>query len=544
MVEVIGLSFAFVFGVLVKQIGLPPLVGFLAAGFALNIWGPMLGMPAETGPILEHVAHLGVLLLLFTVGLKLKIKNLVEPVVVGGALLHFTVTVAVFFAGFQIFLAVPVNTALLLAVALSFSSTVLAAKVLEAKRELRVLHGRVAIGILVIQDLIALVVLSLAAGQEPTVWAFSVFLLPLLRPLLYGMLDLTEHDEMLVVMGMVLAIVVGGMGFQVVGLSSELGALAMGVMLSGHSRSTELSESLWGLKEIFLVGFFLQIGMNGLPTQSDLLFALALTLALPVKAAVFYGLLVLFRLRARNAFLGALSLTCYSEFGLIVAARVLPDYLVPLAVSVALSFVVAAPLNRFAHPLYDRLRRFLEPLERQTRHLDEQPVSLGDASVLILGMGRTGAAAYDQITARGMRVRGLDADPAKVAMHAQAGRNVVYADAEDVNLWHGLGVAQLKAVILAMPEPEGLLKATRELRKLGYEGPVIANALYQDVAIRARAAGADETYLTMQGAGMGLANIACQYVSGEKGQDRSTGSASSTEPQMAPAPGFQSGGSV
>ncbi len=70
MFEVIVISFAFFFGLAVRQIGLPPLVGFLAAGFAINIFGPALGLPDNTRGTLDHVAHLGMLMLLFTVGLR------------------------------------------------------------------------------------------------------------------------------------------------------------------------------------------------------------------------------------------------------------------------------------------------------------------------------------------------------------------------------------------------------------------------------------------------------------------------------------------
>ncbi|MDZ7770462.1 MAG: cation:proton antiporter [Woeseiaceae bacterium] len=79
--------------------GLPPLVGFLGAGFAINYFGPYLGLPSETGEILDHVAHLGVLMLLFTVGLKLKLRQIVQPQVIGGALLHFAISVAIFAPG-------------------------------------------------------------------------------------------------------------------------------------------------------------------------------------------------------------------------------------------------------------------------------------------------------------------------------------------------------------------------------------------------------------------------------------------------------------
>lgn len=523
MIEVLALSFAFVFGVLVRLAGLPPLVGFLAAGFALNYYGPAVGLPEAAGPVLDHVAHLGVLLLLFTVGLKLRLRNLVEPVVIGGALLHFLVTTGVFAAGLVLLAGVEPRTAVLLAVALAFSSTVLAAKVLEAKRELRAFHGRVAIGILIIQDLIALAVLSVAGGHTPTPAALLVLGLPLLRPVLYWLLDIAGHDELVVVMGAVLAIAVGGQGFELLGLSPELGALAMGVLLSGHSRAQEISQALWGVKEVFLVGFFLQIGMAGLPDTEALLFALAFAALLPLKGLLFFALLILFRLRGRNAFLGSLSLSCYSEFGLIVASGVLDErWLVPLALTVALSFVIAAPLNRLSHPLFDRFEAFLRRFERRSYHPDEQPVSLGSAELLILGMGRTGTAAFSHLAGQGIDVAGIDADPAKVAEHQAQGRSVVYADAEDVCFWNGLELGALRGVILATPDLEGKLIAVRQLRRRGFSGPIVAQIMYEDEEARMRRAGVDEVYMAMAGAGIGLAGTAWETLQ-RKGRRRRSG---------------------
>ena len=134
MVEALAIAFAYGLGLVVRFIGLPPLVGFLAAGFALNAAGPSVGLPHEAGEVLSHVAHLGVLLLLFTVGLKLRLRSLVQPEVIGGGLLHFAVSVVVLAPGLYWLLGLSWSTAILLAVALAFSSTVLAAKTLEAKR--------------------------------------------------------------------------------------------------------------------------------------------------------------------------------------------------------------------------------------------------------------------------------------------------------------------------------------------------------------------------------------------------------------------------
>lgn len=512
MFEVISLSFAFFFGLAVRRFGLPPMVGFLAAGFAIHAVGPRLGLPAESGAILDHVAHLGVLLLLFAVGLKLRLGQLAQPQVFGGALIHSAITTAVFSFGFVVFLRLDWSTALLLGVILSFSSTVFSAKVLEAKRDIGAFYGRTAIGILIVQDIIALAVLALYSGQAPSPWALALLAaLPLLRPVLHWLVDVSGHDELMVLAGMLLAVVAGGAGFQAVGLGAEIGALVMGLLLSTHPRANELSDALWGLKEIFLVGFFLQIGMSGLPGPSDLMLALALVVLLPLKGALYFALLLAFRLRARTAFLTAANLTAYSEFSLIVAAAVLPEWLVPLALAVSLSFVCAAPLDRFADRLFERLEPWLEGFEARRVHRDELPTDLGAATVLILGMGRTGTAAYDQMEGP-FRALGIDADSYRVAGHVAAGRNVLFADVEDAAFWRGLKMAKVEGAILAMDSVEAKESAARALRAKGFHGPIIAHALYEDHVLRLKTAGADHIYQTMNQAGIGLADQAARAI--------------------------------
>lgn len=506
MPEAIWISFAFGLGLLVKTIGLPPLVGYLAAGFVLSGLSAATEITIEATDALAHIAHLGVLLLLFTVGLKLKLRSIVSPEVIGGSLLHFAITCAIFTPGIYLLMDLSWKTALLLAIALSFSSTVLAAKVLESKRELRAFHGRVAIGILIMQDLIALVVMSLAAGQTPSGWALIVFGLPLLRPLLFRLLDASGHDELLVLLGLLSALVLGGAGFEAVGLSSELGALVFGAMLASHPRAQELAKSLWSVKEMFLVGFFLQIGIGGLPDSQALIFAVVASLVLPLKGVLFFLLLIVFRLRARSSFLSSLALTNYSEFGLIVASVALPEWLVPLAISVSVSFLISAPLNRFSHTVFERFGRGLSRFEGSKHHPDEQPLSLGDTRILIMGMGRTGTAAYDWLKDEEPKLMGLDSDQVKAEKHREDGRNVVFADAEDATFWGGLDMPAVEAVILSMGDIEGQVIATRTLRKMGFGGYIVAHTMYEDGARQIREAGADNAYLTMNETGVALAS--------------------------------------
>ncbi len=514
MSEALWISFAFMLGLLAKTVGLPPLVGYLAAGFALSGLATVTGVALEHSTALDHLAHLGVLLLLFTVGLKLKLRSILSPEVIGGGLLHFSITCVVFTPAIWLLLGGEWLTALLLAIALSFSSTVLAAKVLESKRELRAFHGRVAIGILIMQDLIALGVISIASGESPSPWSLLLFGLPLLRPVLFRLLDASGHDELLVLLGLLLALVLGGLCFEKLGLSAELGALLFGAMLANHPRAIELSKSLWSVKEVFLVAFFVQIGINGLPDQQALVFALVAALALPLKGVLFFFLLLTFRLRARSSFLTTLSLSNYSEFGLIVASVALPQWLVPLAIAVSLSFVISAPINRIAHGLYERHAARLTPFEGHRRHPDEQPISLGDTRILVMGMGRTGSAAYDRLFEREPRIMGLDSDPAKARMHLKAGRNVVFGDGEDTTFWQELHMPKLRAVILAMSDIEGTVIAVRMLRHKGFTGYIIAHTMFADEADKIKEAGANEAYLTMNETGVALASHIDDYLSG------------------------------
>ena len=503
--EVAWILSAFVLGLLARQIGLPSLVGFLVAGFALSRFGYV------TVPALEHLAELGVELLLFTVGLKLRFKSVFRPEVFGGALFHLLLSTALVAPALLWLTDLNNKASVLLAIGLGFSSTVVAVKVLEQKRELRAFHGRVSIGILIVQDLVAIALLSISSGQSPSTWALLLFGLPLLRPVLFKLIDWSGHDELLALLGLACALVLGGALFKWLGLSAELGALALGALLAGHPRAKEMSDSLWGLKEIFLVGFFLKIGLLGLPDIDMLWIAALLMLLLPIKAVLFFYLLLLFGLRARTAFLSALSLANFSEFALIVvhvgtdAGLFDAQVLVLMAIAVSFSFMISAPLNRFAHELYQRYEKPLLRFERNRRHPDDSPLSLGSATVLILGMGRVGSGAYDFLSSRDFRVVGLDSDPGKVEQQIGEGRRVVYADAEDPGLWTRLKLDYLQSVMLAVPDLEAKCMAARELRRVGFTGLISSTNVYPEEESAILEAGCDLTFNYFNEAGVGFA---------------------------------------
>ena len=490
----IMISFAFGLGLLVKHLGLPPLVGFLLAGFTLSTMG------YQSNESLEQISHLGVLLLLFSVGLKIRFKSLLRLEVLLGSLLHMALIGSLFLLLLVTLADIPRNAAWIIAIALSFSSTVIAAKILESKRELRAFHGRTAIGILIIQDLVAVAVLGFSGNNELSPWAILLFGFLFLKPLLHKLLELSGHDELLVLFGLLVALVIGAGSFQQAGFSSELGALLLGVLFSGHARASELGKSLWGLKEIMLIGFFLHIGLSGHPTLETFGLALLFILLLPLKAILFFFILLMFRLRARSSFLTAVSLATYSEFGLILAnlgvkqGWIHSEWLVLFAVTVALSFIITAPLNRHSHQLYGFFQAWLERFESSKRHPDDEPISLGNSHILVMGMGRIGTGAYDTLTQLGHRVIGLDSDPAKAEGHRQQGRRVLYADAEDPGLWQNLILEGIHSILLALPDMEAKLVAARQLRGVGFDGQISATVTFPEEVEKIKQAGANLAY--------------------------------------------------
>jgi predicted Kef-type K+ transport protein len=261
---VILVSFAFGFGLALARLGLPPMVGFLLAGFAFN----MAGLSKPLG--LDLVADLGITLLLFSIGLKLNVRGLLKAEIWASTTAQMLVTTAlmcgVLLLGQKMF-PVPLmemswQSILVLGFALAFSSTVFAVKVLDDKGDLTALYGRIAIGILIMQDLFAVLFLSISEGKVPSVWALSVLALPLLRPLLFYLLDKAGHGELFILCGLFFALGVGAEGFALVGLKPDLGALFVGVLIADHPRASELSKAMFGFKELMLVGFFLSIGMK------------------------------------------------------------------------------------------------------------------------------------------------------------------------------------------------------------------------------------------------------------------------------------------
>ena len=497
------IAVAYLLGFLASQIGLPPLVGFLLAGFTLSSLG------ASGGAFLNEMADVGVTLLLFTIGLKLNVRQLLRPEVWGVATAHMVATtlgVAILVwmlagLGLAMLSEMTPATALLLAFALSFSSTVFAVKVFEDKGGMGSQYGRVAIGVLIVQDIAAVVFLAASTQKLPSPWAVGLLVgLFVARPLLLALLKRAGHGELLVLFGLVLAL--GGSGlFELVGLKGDLGALFFGVLLAQHDKAGELAKSLLSLKDLFLVGFFLSIGMAVTLSADTVIMSLVLMLLIPAKALLFFLLFSRFRLRTRQATFAALSLSNFSEFGLIVAAIATANgwlseqWLVVMALVVVLSFIVASPLNAFQDWIFGYLKPRLMRLEHSKRLPEDEHLSVAPARVLICGMGRIGSSAYNRLVEEyGVDgVAGVDFDENKFHFHARDGHRVIHGDSSNPDFWSRLTDApdSFERILLCMPNHNANLRSAEAARAWGYTGFLAAVIKYSDEEAPLRAAGVD-----------------------------------------------------
>ncbi|MBV1906951.1 MAG: cation:proton antiporter [Pseudomonadales bacterium] len=512
--DVTWVSLAFFLGFLSTRVGLPPLVGFLATGFLLNYLG------VTSGEALQKLADLGITLLLFTVGLKLNLKVLIRPQVWSVTALHILITIATFgmliFAlallNLSLFSKLTFHHSLILAFALSFSSTVFVVKSLEEKGEINSLHGRIAIGILIMQDLVAVVFLAASTSKLPSPWALLLLLLFPLRPLLNHLLQKTGHGELLILYGLVLAL--GGAElFELGGVKDDLGALVMGVLISTHPKSRELAKSMLGFKDLFLIGFFLSIGLSGQLSLEALLIGLLFVPFIFAKSALFFTLMTAFQLRARTSLLASLSLTNYSEFGLIVAAISVSNgwldaqWLVALAIALSLSFLIAAPLTKVDDRLYRRFRNIWIKFQRAERLPDDVVLSTLGATTAIFGMGRIGSGAYSKMRElHGETVVGIDFDIERVEYYQSMQQNVLYGDPSDADFWDKMEQDHnIELVMLALPNLQTNLNALEQLRAISFSGRISAIARFPDEVSLLKEAGATAVFNVYTEAGAGFA---------------------------------------
>jgi len=509
--ELFALIIAFILGFIMRLLRFPPMLGFLIAGFILNIYGVA---PAD---LINKISELGILLLLFTIGLKLNIKSLVKGHAWKGGLVQMLLNVILFglifmllgYLGVYFFEGTPVRIIALISFALAFSSTVFAVKVLEESGEMTGIQGKTAIAILIIQDVLAVLFLSISSGKVPSVWAVLLLGLPLLRKPIIWLLKKSGHGEMLILFGFMLALS-GAELFSAAGIKPDLGALVAGMIIANNPKSDELAKAMMYFKEFFLIAFFLSIGLSGDPEWWMLGIAFILILMLPLKGFLYFRILTFLGLRARTSYQISASLLNYSEFGLIVASMAVAqnmistEWLIVISLAVSLSFLVSAPVNTYLD--FSVFEKFLIRFEKPVRITEEETIRIGTSDILVFGLGKTGIKVYDLLAAQfGKRVMGIDDNYDIILEYKQAGKNVTAGDATDSQFWGRLQPGKVSLVLLTMNNHAANLVAAINLKKNRPNIKIAALSRYEDESRELEEAGADIVVNLFEEAGIGFA---------------------------------------
>lgn len=497
------ITLALLAGFAFRKAGYPPLLGYLLVGFITSELS--IGSADELAPL----ADAGILMLLFTIGLKLQPQSLMPAYVWGSAILHIVIVVPMTAALIMIIgnLFEPLafgsyRTPWMLAFALSFSSTVLAVKMFEERGDANALYARIAIGVLVIQDVLAVVWLVFSTGHWPSPWALLLLGLPLLRGPLGRLFRTIGHGELLLLSGIVLTFASAAL-FEAVHLKEGLGALVAGALLAAADRTKarELYRQLLGLKNLLLVAFFLQIGYYGWPSMHMLMVAAIFAVVIVLRPLVYFVLLTSFGLRARTAWYTGISLFSYSEFGLIVGTvavsngQLQSDWVTTLALVLAVSFFLATPVNNLIHELYRRFEGPLERYQKADRLPMEQIGSVGDAQIAILGMGRIGREAYATLDLELDRIIGVEENFERWQMLQEMKINSIHGDATDRLFWEQVGLLRMDLILVGLSNYRENLEIVSLARELGYQGKLAVVARFPDERAELESLGCIAFYL-------------------------------------------------
>jgi Kef-type K+ transport system membrane component KefB len=504
-------------GLLLRQ---PLIIVYILLGIALGPSGIKL---VQSQDVVDLLAQVGIAILLFLVGLELNpdyVRRIgAVAVATGLGQLSFTIII-----GFLLTLLLGKDwlTALYIAIALTFSSTIIIVKLLSDKRELDTLHGRIAIGFLIVQDIaviVALVAMSVLgggqAGEQGLAQVLGAIALKLaalgagmylaMRYLLGRLLRfLARSLELLLIFAVAWAVGLAALG-DWLGFSKELGAFLAGFALSPTHFRDAISTRLIPLRDFLLLFFFIDLGTKfDLATaQQEWLTALILALFVLIgNPLIVMAIMGTMGYRRKTGFLAGQTVAQISEFSIIFIAmglslgHVRQDALSITTMVGLITIALSTYMILYSQPLYKRLERFLKPFERKEpfaeKRFEAQELDDAPYEVIVLGLGRTGRLVLDHYHALGIRAIGVDYDPEAVAAMQASGIPALFGTAEDQEFIRGLPLATAKLLVITLPHMDDVQDLMRIVDATDFDGRIIAVARSESDAHALKAIGVEE----------------------------------------------------
>lgn len=498
------------FAYILRFFNQPLIPGYILTGVLV---GPVFGLIADVETI-RVLSEIGIAFLLFMVGLELDIKKLrdIGNVASVGAIAQIVFSFAFAFA-LSLLLGFNTTTAIYLSLILAFSSTMVVIKLLSDKHELDTLHGRIVIGILLMQDIVAIVALTvlrdisdfafapfvLSAAQGVGLLVIAVLLGRYVFPSVFKFA--ARHQELLFLASLSVCFVFSVL-FALVDFSIAIGAFVAGITLANLPYNVEIVGKVKSLRDFFSVLFFTAIG-------AELVFVDLAALALPLVIflvftvvllpAITIVIIILFGYKTRTAFMAGLSLAQISEFGLILAAQglylgQLSQEVFSLTILLAIvSMAITAYFIKYDSWLYMHLgkvfKRF-EGLGKVSKDLSLVRQDKGHEYVLV-GLDRIGYSIYNKLKAMRKDVVVVDFNPDIIKRLLASNVPCVYGDIADAEVVEKLRFEHVRMLISTIPEHSSNLFLIRQVKKENDRTTIIVTSYSFEEALDLYEAGAD-----------------------------------------------------
>lgn len=491
------LAVATAVAIFMRALRQPLAVGYIISGI---IVGPHVLNILQSTEQVELFSKIGIAVLLFIVGLNLNPDTVKETgrvaVVTGIGQIVFTSIIGF---GILILLGFDTVTAIYVAVALTFSSTIIILKLLSDKGDLGKLYGKISIGFLLVQDFVATLLLIIVpligshalSGGEPNGAFIALFLKGVGASfILYGVSKyilprlsyfLASSQELLFLFSITWGLGLASL-FAWIGFSIEIGALIAGVTLSVSSYSFEISARMRPLRDFFIVLFFVLLGSQVGLTNIAAFLPVALILSLFVLVGnplIVFVLMNLLGYRSRTGFLAGLTVAQISEFSLILMAvgfslgHVNQDAVSLITLVGIITIAGSTYLIMYGEKLYAVLKKPLRFLEIRTPTHREKHGRHEHYDMIIFGYGRVGYEFVRTAQAIGFSYLVVDYNPETVANLRGEGVSFRFGDAEDVEFLEEIGLTKARIVVSTIPDPDINLLLVRHYRRVNADGVIM-----------------------------------------------------------------------
>jgi Kef-type K+ transport system membrane component KefB/Trk K+ transport system NAD-binding subunit len=511
------LSLATLAGMVGQKLRQPLIIMFLATGI---LAGPSFLGIIHSYEQIALLAEIGIAVLLFIVGLKLDLSLIrtTGPVALATGLGQIVFTSIIGY-GLALLLGMNPLNAAYVAVALTFSSTIIIVKLLSDKKEIDSLHGQIAIGFLIVQDIAAILALvglttfgaSVAGGKAAygeTLFivvkgmAFLGLVALLMKSVLPPLVKRLAHSlELLTLFAIAWAVFLGAAS-DLLGFSKEVGAFLAGVSLAPTEYRDSIGARLTTLRDFLLLFFFIDLGARlewsavGSQLGSAMVFSVFVLIGNPLIVLIIMGYM---GYRRRTSFLAGLTVAQISEFSLIVAAlgfslgHISAEAVGLITLVGVVTIFISTYMILYSSSLYHFLSEPLRVFERRHPHREAAIDSSGEKEtldVILVGLGNYGSGLAAYLLRRNKEILGVDFDPGTLDRWREKGMAVLYGDVADPDMHEHLPLQKTRWVISTVRSREMNLALAHHLKEAGFHGRLALTATSEEEALAFEAAGA------------------------------------------------------